>query len=47
VSRRVLRPNNALQRTVDVPARGALRRFHYFVPPRAVVGLRTVAERSR
>jgi hypothetical protein len=39
--------NNALQRTVDAPARGALRRFHCCVPPRAVCGWRSVAERDR
>jgi len=40
-------PNYALQRTVDAPARGALRRVGYCAPPRAVWALRAVAERGR
>jgi hypothetical protein len=40
-------PNYALQRTVDAPTRGALRRVHYFVPPRAVCACSAVAERGR
>jgi len=43
----VLRHNYALQRTMDAPARGALRRVGYFAPERAVTGLRAVAERGR
>jgi hypothetical protein len=39
--------NNALQRTVDALARGALRRGCYFAPPRAVWAMRAVAERGR
>ena len=42
-----MRPNYALQRTVDAPARGALRRVQYCAPPRAVYGQRAVAERER
>jgi len=40
-------PNYALQRTVDAPACGALRRVCYFAPPHAVLGWRAVAERGR
>ena len=40
-------PNYALQRTVDAPAPGALRRVHFSSPPRAVNGRRAAAERDR
>jgi len=43
----VLRHNYALQRTMDAPARGALRRGCYLAPKRAVNGQRAVAERGR
>ena len=39
-------PSYALQRTVDPPARGALRRVGYLAPPRAVFGWRAVTERG-
>jgi hypothetical protein len=42
-----LPPNNALQRTVEVPKCGALRRFCYLAPSRAVSDVRAVAERGR
>jgi hypothetical protein len=43
----VVRPNYALQRTLDAPTRGALRRASYFAPSRAVISQYAAAERDR